>query len=166
MANYNIEDVKKLRSKTGARVMDCKEALDKANGDFDKAKDIVAAKGLARAEKKADRVTNAGYIAQYVHNTGTVGALVEIDCETDFVAQNEEFRDMAKNIAMQVVAMKPKDVFELMGQDYIREPDITVENLIKKVSGKIGEKMEVARFVRFEVGESAYTEEKDAEEKV
>ena len=149
----SASDVKKLRELTGARILDCKKALEKSNGDIKKAQQHVEEKGLARAEKSADRETKVGYIASYVHTTGMMASMVELLCETDFVAKNEDFRKMANNIAMQVVAMNPKDVNELLSQDYIRDPEITVETLVKKLSGKIGEKMVVNRILRFEVGE-------------
>jgi elongation factor Ts len=153
MPNYTMDDVKKLRKLTEARVMDCKKALDEAKGDMKKAQQIVAAKGLARAEKKADRQTQNGFIGDYVHSNGLIAAMVEIDCETDFVAQNKELREMTRNIAMHVVAMDPKNVKELLDQDYVRDPEITIATLIKTLSGKIGEKMVLKRFVRYMVGE-------------
>ncbi|MGD9129026.1 MAG: translation elongation factor Ts [Candidatus Woesebacteria bacterium] len=150
--SYTMKDVKKLREETGARIMDCKKALEESKGDFKKAIKIVEEKGLARAEKKSDRETKSGYIASYVHNNGLVAALVEIQCETDFVAQNEEFRAMAKDIAMQVVAMNPENVKDLLAQEFIKEPAKKIETILKSVSGKIGEKMVISRFVRYEVG--------------
>lgn len=148
----SMDQIKQLRELTQARVMDCKKALEEANGNLDKAKQIVEAKGLARAEKKTDRETKAGFVAHYIHNNGLIGALVEIQCETDFVSANEDFRAMARDVAMQVVAMNPANVEELLAQDFIKDPEKTIEGLIKSVSGKIGENMVLARFVRFEVG--------------
>ncbi len=153
-------DVKKLREETGAGIMDCKKALEEAKGNYKKALEIVKLKGMARAEKKADRETSEGYIASYVHGNNKTAAIVEINCETDYVARNSDFQDMAKGIAMQVVAMKPTSVTELLEQDFIKNPSETVEQFMKTVSGKIGEKFVVARFVRYEVGETA----SDAEE--
>lgn len=147
-------DVKKLRDETGAGVMDCKRALQTAKGDFEVAKKLVHEQGLARAEKKADRETKAGFIASYVHANSQVAALVEVLCETDFVARNQEFRDMAHDLAMQVVAMEPSDPKELLEQDFIKEPSQTVEEVVKLVSGKVGEKLVVRRFVRYAVGEA------------
>ncbi len=151
MANNSLKDLKKLRQETGARIMDCKKALQEAEGDFAKAQELVAAKGLARAEKKADRETKVGYLGSYVHTDGMKGALVKLLCETDFVAQNEEFTTLANELAMQVTAMNPADVEELLGQDFIKEPNQTVETVVKALSGKIGEKMVVSEFIRFEV---------------
>ncbi len=153
MKKISAVEIKKLREITGARVLDCKKALEEAEGDLKKAEEIVAQKGLARAEKSQDRATTAGLIAQYVHSNGKIGALVEIRCETDFVAQNNEFKEMAKDVAMQVVAMNPETVEELLDQDFIKDSSIKIETLIKLLSGKIGEKMVVAKFKRFELGE-------------
>lgn len=154
MANYTANDVKRLREDTGAGMMDCKKALDEANGDFEKAKEVVRQRGLALAEKKADRETKEGYIASYVHQTNKVAAMVEILCETDFVARNQEFQEMAKNVALHVVAMNPENVTELLAQPFVKNPEVTIEDLVKGVSGKIGEKFVVNRFVRYEVGQN------------
>lgn len=152
MSNYTAADIKKLREETGAGMMDCKKALDAENGDMQKAKAWVAAKGLAKAEKKADRETKEGFIASYVHSNGRVAALVEILCETDFVARNDEFQAMARDIAMQVVSMNPENVEELLAQDFIKDPSMKIEGYLKSISGKIGEKFVLSRFVRYEVG--------------
>ena len=153
MSKISMADVKKLREETGARILDCKKALDEAVGDFNQAKKIVGAKGLARAEKKQNRETLAGLIAVYSHMTGKIGAIVELQCETDFVAKNEEFKTLARDIAMQVVAMNPENVEELLDQEFIKDPAVTIEKLIKSLSGKTGEKMILNRFQRFELGE-------------
>lgn len=152
MSNYTAADIKKLREETGAGMMDCKKALDAENGDMQKAKEWVAAKGLAKAEKKADRETKEGYIASYVHSNGRVAALVEILCETDFVARNDEFQTMARDIAMQVVSMNPETLEELLAQDFIKDASMKIEGYLKSISGKIGEKFVLSRFVRYEVG--------------
>jgi elongation factor Ts len=153
MAAFTAADVKKLRDLTGAGMMDCKKALDEAEGDFTKAQEIVRARGLAKAEKKSDRETGEGYIASYVHATNKVAAMVEILCETDFVARNPEFQTMAKDVALHIVAMNPADVAELLAQEFVKDPDKTIDQLVKETSGKIGEKFVVNRFVRFQVGE-------------
>jgi elongation factor Ts len=153
MAKYTATDVKNLRELTGAGMMDCKKALDAAEGDMKKAEALVKEKGLANADKKADRETKEGYVASYVHTTGKTAALVEILCETDFVGRNEEFRAMVKEIAMQVVAMSPATTEELLAQPFIKDSSVTIETLIKQLSGKIGEKFVLSRFVRYEVGE-------------
>jgi elongation factor Ts len=133
--------------------MDCRQALTEANGDMKQAEEIVKARGLARAEKKADRETKEGYIASYVHATGKIAALVEVLCETDFVARNPEFQTMAKEIAMQVSALNPENVAELLAQEYLRDSSLTIDQLVKQLSGKIGEKFVVNRFVRYEIGQ-------------
>ena len=153
MANYTAQDVKKLREETGAGMMDCKKALDQADGNYDKAIEVVKQRGLAKAEKKADRETKEWYIASYVHANNKVAGLVEILCETDFVARNVEFQTMARDVAMHVVAMNPENVEALLSDQFVKNPDMTVEELVKSVSGKIGEKFVVNRFSRFEVGE-------------
>jgi elongation factor Ts len=152
MANITAADVKKLRQETGAGMMDCKKALEATNGDFSKAQEILREKSLIKADKKADRETKEGYIASYVHNNNKTAALVEILCETDFVARNEDLQKMGNNVAMQVVAMNPENVTELLSQDYIRDSKITVEELVKQTSGLLGEKLVVNRFTRYEIG--------------
>lgn len=153
MANITVADIKKLRAETGAGMMDCKKALTAAEGDFVKAQEILREKSLIKADKKSDRETKEGYIASYVHSNNKTAALVEILCETDFVARNEKLQEMAKNVAMQVVAMNPADVEELLAQDYIRDGKITTDELVKQTSGLLGEKLVVNRFVRYEIGE-------------
>jgi elongation factor Ts len=152
MSNYSMDDLKQLREETGARIMDCKKALEETEGDLAEAKEFIADKYLSRAEKKQDRATKEGYIASYVHNNGKVGALVEVQCETDFVARNEEFRTMARDLAMQVAAMNPADIEELLEQEFIKDPSMDIETYVKSVSGKIGERMVVSRISRLEVG--------------
>jgi elongation factor Ts len=149
----SMDAIKQLREETGAGIMDAKRALEESNGDMDQAREWIKQRGLAKAEKKSDRETKEGYIASYVHTTGKVAAMVEILCETDFVARNEEFQSMAKSVAMQVASMAPTDVEELLAQDFIKDPSLTIEELVKGLSGKIGEKFVVNRFVRYNLGE-------------
>jgi len=153
MAKISIEKIKKLRSKTQAPVMECQQALSEAKGDFEKAKKILKEKGVARAEKKAGRETSCGLIEAYVHSTGRVGALVELCCETDFVARTDEFKTLAHELAMQVASMDPKNVKELLVQEYIRDPGKKVEDLVKETMAKLGENIIVGRFERFQLGE-------------
>lgn len=148
-----MADIKKLREETGAGVMDAKKALEESNGDYKKAAEWVRQKGLARAAKKQDRETKEGYVASYVHTTGKVAAMVEILCETDFVARNEDFRKMANDVAMQVASMNPDSVEELLKQEFIRDGGQTIDELVQGASGKIGEKFVVSRFIRYQVGE-------------
>jgi elongation factor Ts len=152
MSNITAADIKALRAETGAGMMDCKRALEESNDNMDQAREWVKQRGLAKAEKKADRETKEGYIASYVHMNNKLAALVEILCETDYVALNPEFQAMAKNVAMQIVSMNPANVEELLSQDYIKDPEMTIEELVKGLSGKIGEKFVVNRFVRYELG--------------
>jgi elongation factor Ts len=152
--SYTAADIKALREETGAGMMDCKRALEESNGDMEKAREWVRQRGLAKAEKTADRETKEGYIASYVHSTNKIAALVEILCETDFVARNSEFQEMARNVAMQVASMNPATVEELLAQDFIKNPDTTIEQMVKGLSGKIGERFVINRMVRFEVGEA------------
>ena len=148
-----MADIKKLREETGAGVLDAKKALTESGGDMKKAKEWIAKKGLARAEKKADREAGNGIVYAYVHHNNMSGAMVELACETDFVAKTEDFVSLAKNLAMQVVSTNPKDVKAFLKDDYIREPGKTIDELIKAASGKLGEKIELKRFVRYIVGE-------------
>lgn len=150
----SMDFIKQLREETGARILDCKKALEEANGDLAAAKKVVEAKGLARAEKSTDRVAAVGYVSSYTHATGMIGSLVELLCETDFVAANDEFRQLAKDLAMQVAAMAPADEAEFLAQDFVKDPSKTVEMTIKALSGKIGEKMQLGRFARFAVGQA------------
>jgi len=146
------EDIKKLRSETGAGVMDTKKALEEAGGDFEKARQILASTAQAIAKKKAERATKNGLVEVYTH-AGKIGVLLEINCESDFVARNDEFKDLAHGIAMQIASMNPKDVDELLSQNYIREDKFTIQNLLEQATGKIGENIQIKRFCRFELGE-------------
>lgn len=146
----NPSDVSKLREMTGAGIMDCKKALQDADGDFEKAKVIIGERGVVKAEKKADREATAGLIESYVHN-GRVGVLLEINCETDFVARTDQFKDLAKNVAMQISAMNPSDTAELLTQQYIKDPNMTVDGFIKGAIAKLGENIKLGKFIRYEL---------------
>lgn len=148
-----MSDIKKLRTKTGAGVMDCKRALEKAKGNFAKAEKIIIKEGIIMAEKKSDRKTSQGLIEAYIHANGKIGALVELSCETDFVARTDDFRKLAHELVMQIAAMEPKDVENLLEQPYIRDYTITISDLVKKTIAKLGENIIVKRFERFELGE-------------
>lgn len=150
---FTAQDVKNLREKTGAAIMDCKKALEEANGDMKKAEELVKARGLAKAEKKADRETKEGFIGTYVHTNGKIGVMVELLCETDFVGRNEEFQKLAREIALHLATSEAKDVEELLREEYVRDASVTIEGLVKQLSGKIGEKLVVNRFIRYIVGE-------------
>ena len=199
MSTISAKMVMQLREKTGAGIMDCKGALTECNGDMDKAVDFLRKKGLATAAKRAGRAMTEGVVASYVHMDNKLGVLVEVNCETDFVAKNDDFKEFAKNIAMHVAATNPvgiraEDVPEeiiakekeiylgqvlemgkpekiadkivegklqkyfkencLMDQAYVRNPDMTVADLLNEMIAKIGENILIKRFVRFKIGES------------
>ena len=193
------QKIKKLRDKTGAGMMNCKKALTENNGDFDKAVEFLKLKGMATADKKASRNTQEGIIYSYIHTGNKLGILLEINCETDFVARRPEFSELAKNIAMQIASNseievisstdisqelkdqvwkfesakedlknKPEEIRNkiidgrvnktlktkvLLEQNYIRDPNITVEQFIKQVIGVLGENIKVRRFIRYTLGE-------------
>jgi elongation factor Ts len=151
--NISIELLKQLRQETMAGIADCRQALEDAKGDYAAAKKLISKRGLDKAAKKADRETSEGVIEAYQHMTGKVGVLVELRCETDFVGRNEEFKKLAHEIALQVAAMKPKDVAELLKSEYIRDASQTIDQLIKLTIAKVGENITVAKFCRMELGE-------------
>ena len=198
MKPISAELVKQLREKTAAGVMDCKQALTESNGELDKAVEFLRKKGLATAAKRAGRATSEGTIQSYIHMGGKLGVMVEISCETDFVAKNDDFQEFARNIAMHIAASNPlgiapedipqevidkeKEIYRaqaaesgkpdnivdkiaegklskfikescLMNQPYVRNPDITVADLLNELIAKIGENIAIKRFVRFQVGE-------------
>lgn len=148
----NIDDLKKLRAETSASIGDIRKALEESSGNLDKAREWLKKKGFERAEKKGDRVTEQGLVESYVHANGKIGVLIELLCETDFVARTDEFKTLAKEIAMQVAAMNPKDVEELLDQDYIRDSSKKVGDLIKETISKLGENIILKRFSRIEIG--------------
>jgi elongation factor Ts len=199
MSEITAAMVKQLREKTGSGMMDCKKALAENDGDMDKAIDFLRKKGLATAAKRAGRATTEGVVQPYVHTGGKLGVMVEVNCETDFVAKSDDFQEFAKNIAMHIAATnpigitpedvpaetlarekaiyvdqakqtgKPDNVIEkivegkmnkflkencLMQQAYVRNPDITIADLLNELIAKIGENISVKRFVRFQIGES------------
>ncbi|MDD5010320.1 MAG: translation elongation factor Ts [Syntrophorhabdaceae bacterium] len=193
------EAVKKLREKTGVGLMDCKEALKQSNGDMEKAIEYLREKGLAKLQKRMGKVASEGLIASYIHTGGKVGTMVEINCETDFVANTKEFQEFAKDIAMQITASNPfyikredipaeviekeKNIYRkqalesgkpekivdkiaegklekfyqevcLIEQSFIKNPDMTVTELLEELIVKMGEKILVNRFIRFQLGET------------
>lgn len=147
-----ITQIKKLREKTGAGVMDCRRALQDSKEDEEKAEALLKKWGVEKAGKKADRVTKTGLIDSYIHPGGKVGVLLELNCETDFVARTDEFKNLAHELCLQVASMNPKNVKALLKQEYIRDPGVTIENLVKQVIGKLGENITVARFIRYQLG--------------
>lgn len=148
----NIEDLKKLREQTGAGIADCKEALKEAEGNLEKAKDWLKQKGLDKANSKEGREVKSGIVDVYSHG-GKVGVLVEVLCETDFVARTEDFKNLAHELALQIASMNPSSVEDLLSQEYIRDNSLTCEQLIKGVVAKLGENILVGRFERIALGE-------------
>ena len=198
MADISAAMVKELRDKTAAGIMDCKQALSDSGGDMNTAVDLLRKKGLATAKKRAGRAATEGTVHAYIHTGGKIGVLVEVNCETDFVAKTDDFVEFAKNIAMQVAATNPvgilpedvpEDIIEkekeiyraqaletgkpenivdkiaegklnkffkdscLMNQAYVRDPNKTVDDILKEVIAKTGENISINRFVRFQIGE-------------
>jgi elongation factor Ts len=171
--DISAQAVKELREKTGAGVMECKRALQDAGGDMEKAGEILREKGQSKHAKLAGRAVSQGLIESYIHTGGRIGALVEVNCETDFVARTPEFRTLAREIAMQVASMNPTSVGTIEGtdggddvllnQEYIRDARKTIRDLIKETIGKVGENIQVSRFQRFEVGTSGIGEVDNSE---
>jgi elongation factor Ts len=199
MATIDVALVKQLREKSGAGIMDCKEALSGCEGNIIKAVEYLRKKGLATAQKRAGRTTGEGTIQAYIHMGGKIGVLVEINCETDFVAKTDDFKAFVKNIAMHIAATNPisiasgdvpaevidkeKEIYRaqalemgkpekiidkiaegklikffkdncLLLQPYVRDPDVTIEDVLNDIIGKTGEKITIKRFARFQIGES------------
>jgi elongation factor Ts len=159
--------VKELRELTGAGMLDCKTALEQAKGDLDKAKDILRQKGHAAAAKRAERVTAQGLVHAYLHHDGRLGALVEINCESDFVARTGDFRRLTQDIALQVAATNPRylspdDIPDgtegdpkelcLLLQPFVRDESVAIQDMITQTISKTGENIRVRRFARFELG--------------
>ena len=146
-----IELVKKIRMETGLGIMEIKSAVEEVNGDEVKAKQILKEKGFKKAESKAERETHQGRVATYTHATGKIGVMVELLCETDFVAKHEDFLALTKELCLQVAAMNPETVEELMKQEFIKDPSKTIEEMVKALISKFGENMKINRFARFEI---------------
>jgi elongation factor Ts len=161
------EQIKELRQDSGAGIMDCRNALKETNGDKAKALEILQKLGMVKAQKTSGRSTNQGLVASYIHGGGRIGALVEVNCETDFVARTAEFQDLTKNIAMQVAAMDPQYLSKescptgveidfqsacLLMQPFIKDPTKNVQDLVTELIAKTGENIVINRFSRFELG--------------
>jgi elongation factor Ts len=173
-ARVTTEAVRALREETGAGIMDCKRALTDADGDAERAKAILREQGLEKAGKKAGRETSQGLVEAYLHGGGRIGALVEVNCETDFVARSDTFKELAREVAMQVAAMNPRflskeeaseevvaaegltpeqvESTSLLSQPYIRDQSRTIGQLVAEVVVKTGENIRVRRFARYELG--------------
>lgn len=159
--------IKELREQSGAGIMECRTTLVGTQGDIEKALAILKEKGLLKAQKKAERTTGQGLVEAYIHTAGRIGAMVELNCETDFVARTDEFKELAHCLAMQVAAMAPKYVSQeelpegadiepseacLLLQPYIKDPTRTVKDIIIETIAKVGENIRVRRFNRYELG--------------
>ena len=161
------EMIKELRGKSGAGIMDCRSALLGTEGNMEKALEILKEKGLLKAQKKAERATSQGLIEAYIHTAGRIGAMIEVNCETDFVARTDEFKELAHCLAMQVAALSPQYISPdevpegadiepketcLLLQPYIKDPTITVNDIIVETIARVGENIKVGRFTRYELG--------------
>ncbi len=151
MANITIDQIKKLREETSAGVMEVRRALEEADGNEDKARELLKASGIARADKKAEREIKAGRVFSYIHHSGTVGAIVTLGCETDFVAKTDQFQELGREIAMQVASMGGESTDEVLSQEYIRDTKKTIQDLIKEVIAKTGENCTLRDFKRLQV---------------
>lgn len=145
-----IEIIQKLRELTGAGVIDCKKALEEAGGDFDKAVNIIHERGIMKVEKRAEKETGAGLIISYVHNE-RIGVLLDLRAETDFVVRSDEFRKLAHEIAMQIAAMAPQNIEELLNQPYIRDESKTIKDIINELIARVGENIKINNFARLEI---------------
>ena len=166
--NISTNLVKELREQSGAGVMECRNTLLEVEGDIEKALEILKERSLFKAEKKRDREVSQGLIESYIHTGGRIGAIVEVKCETDFAARTDELKELAHNLAMQIAAMSPQFISSeeapeeadiepqtdcLLLQPYIRDPDVTIQDIINETVAKVGENIQVGRFARFELGE-------------
>jgi elongation factor Ts len=153
MSDFSVSDLKSIREATGAGVSDIRTALIESKGSVEKAKEILKEKGLSKADKKSERNTSQGIVETYKHLNGKVSVVVEVLCETDFVARTEDFLELAREVAMQVAAMNPKDKNDLMSQAYIRDSSMTIEQLVKGKIAKLGENIQIGKFARIALGE-------------
>ena len=147
----DLTKLKKLREETSASVSDCRLALEECAGDYKKALEWISRRAAERAEKKADRETGEGLVHAYIHQNGKIGALVEVLCETDFVARTDDFKKLVHEVAMQIAAMNPENVETLMKQEYIKDTSLTIEKLVKQTIGKLGENITIKGFTRFAI---------------
>ncbi len=166
----SLELIKDLREQSGAGIMQCRNALEKHEGNREKALEFLKEQGLLKAKAKAERTAAEGLVEAYIHTGGRVGAMVELNCETDFAARTDEFKELAHNLAMQVAAMNPQFVSEadipkkadvdpqaacLLRQPYIKDQELTIQDIITDTIARVGENIKVSRFARFELGEQA-----------
>tara|TARA_Y100000748_G_scaffold299044_1_gene295245 strand:+ start:208 stop:702 length:495 start_codon:yes stop_codon:yes gene_type:complete len=162
--DIDVKKVKEVREKTGAGIMAAKKALEDSNGDVDKAEEILKEQGLSNAMKKSGRETSEGVIQSYIHAGNKIGAMVELKCETDFVARTEEFIELTKDLAMQVAAMSPIYIYPedegaestspeeiLISQSFIKDPSLTIEDMVKSMISKVGENIKISKIVKFDL---------------
>ncbi len=147
----STEDIKSLRDITGLSFNEIRKALEEAGGNHAKALELLKSRGAVLAEKKSSRSTGEGIVASYIHSTKKIGVLVELLCETDFVARNPDFGELSHEIALHIAASSPETVEELLAQPFIKDPSITVHNLLTNSIAKIGENIKIARFSRFQI---------------
>ena len=153
MTKIDPKDVQRLRSESGAGVMDCKRALEETGGDYAKALALIKERGIQSVAKNSEREAKEGLVASYIHSNGRIGALVELASETDFVSRGDDFQKLAQEIAMQVAAMNPASVEELLEQSYIRDGSTTIKDLVTAVAASTQENVHVRRIQRFALGE-------------
>lgn len=147
----DIEKIKKLRTKTGISLSECKKALEKAEGDLKKAEEILKEKQKELAQKKEGRLTKTGIIDVYLHPNKKIGAILEIHCESDFVARNQDFQKLAHEICLQITAMNPQNIKDLLNQSWIKDEKKKIKDLIEECISKFGEKIKIERFLRYEI---------------
>ncbi|MFZ5559430.1 MAG: translation elongation factor Ts [Patescibacteria group bacterium] len=147
----SADKVKQLRHKTGASMMECKKALVEAKGEEEKALKILREKGRLTAMKKSERKAEEGIIEAYIHTNKKIGVLLKLNCETDFVAQNEEFKELAHDLAMHIAGMDSKDKKSLLEEPFVKNPEITVKDLIDEKIAKLGENIKIEEFIRYEL---------------
>lgn len=147
----DVHSLKTLRDETGASIMACKKALEEAKGDMKRAKEILKVSAQKVIDKKTERDAGEGIVASYIHATKKVGSLIEVYCETDFVARTQEFQNLAKELALHIAGMNPQDERELRGQPYVRDPSVTVQDFIAKTIASVGENIRIGRFTRYEL---------------
>ncbi len=145
------EAVKKLRAKTGCSVIECKKALEEVGGDEVKAQEVLVKRGVEIAGKKAERQTRDGLVASYIHPNQKIGVLLQVDCETDFVARNENLRNFSHELCLHIGAMDPVGVEELLAQPFIKNPEQTIQDLLNVEISKLGENIKISKFIRFQI---------------
>ncbi len=148
---FDLTMLKKLREETEASIADCRMALEETDGDYQKALEWIKKRAVAKAEKKADREAGQGIVEAYIHGNGKIGVLVQLLCETDFVARTDDFKNLAHDIALQIAAMNPENVEELLKQEFIKDTSVTIEQKIKQVIGKLGENIILKGFARLDI---------------